>query len=79
MTSSSFGPPRLSVHTKTFYVGVAGHMDAFRKRLDKMDKEIAEYIHENADSHPSTEIRITSAMGENVYAVTVVITSSERL
>jgi hypothetical protein len=71
--------PRLLTDTKSFYVGVAGQMDErFVRRLAKMDKEISEYIDKNADLHPSTKVMITSAMGENIYAVTVVITKVMR-
>jgi succinate dehydrogenase flavin-adding protein (antitoxin of CptAB toxin-antitoxin module) len=66
---------RKNVFTQTFYVGVAAQMDKFDERLEEMDRDISQWIRDNAYS-PKTEIMITSAMGENVYAVHSAISHS---
>jgi hypothetical protein len=76
MSSTNFNQGGLIVDTKSFHVGVAAQMgEAFDKRLKEMDQQIAKFIAEQGASDPRQKIMITSAMGENVYTVTVVITS----
>jgi hypothetical protein len=42
-----------------------------------MDEEISEFIYQNHGRTPDTKVTVTTAMGEGLYAVTVVITSPD--
>jgi hypothetical protein len=66
------------VDTKTFYTRVDAQTDNnLIGRLKDMDEEISEFIYQNHGRTPDTKVTVTTAMGEGLYAVTVVITSPD--
>ena len=65
------------VDTKTFYTRVDAQTDNLIGRLKDMDEEISEFIYQNHGRTPDTKVTVTTAIGEGLYAVTVVITSPD--
>lgn len=65
------------VDTKTFYTRVDAQTDSLIGRLKDMDEEISEFIYQNHGRTPDTKVTVTTAIGEGLYAVTVVITSPD--